>query len=167
MAGATPSQGRTQGPQQPEEPRLPGPGPPASLPGTGLPTKTRRVTPGSSRKNGAEAHGGGYQGRSPGPGVAAGSRIRPRRQGPGPFPTLGKESSEHFPQGCSTVKKGPPCVVTPCATILACARDHVDGGSAEPAAPRASTLVQKVGMQGARGQDSPGTDDVARPNEQR
>lgn len=146
MAGVAPSQGRGRGPQQPEEPRLPGPGPPAPLPGAGLPTKTGHFTPGSSRKNGAEAHGGGYQGRLPGPGVAAGSRIRPRKQGPGPFPTLGKESSEHFPQGCSPVEKGPPHVVTFRATILACASDHVDSGSAEPAAPRASTQVQNSGL---------------------
>lgn len=59
-----------------------------------------------------------------------------------PFLTLGTEGTQSFWPGRSTVRKGPPGVVVPRATIRACARDHTDGSSAEPTAPRASAPVQ-------------------------
>lgn len=48
-----------------------------------------------------------------------------------PFLTLGTEGTQSFRPGWSTVRKGPPGVVVPRATIRACARDHTDGSSAE------------------------------------
>lgn len=66
-----PSQGSARGPQQPEGPRLPCPGPCASLPGPRLQSKTGLFTPASFRKNRAEvcgggAAGGGVSGKVPG-----------------------------------------------------------------------------------------------------
>lgn len=126
-AGAAPSQGGAQGAQQPEEPSAPGPGPRASLPGPRLQTETgpfSQVPPGRAGGLWGEASG-----RVPGPGVAGGGCMWPRKQVP--FPTLGTEGTQSFWPGWSTVRKGPPCGVVPRATIRACTRDHMDGSSAE------------------------------------
>lgn len=70
-AGASPSQGSAQGPQQPEEPGLPAPGPRASFAGPRLQTGTGPFSqPGSSKKSWRPVCvGGEASGRVP-PGVA-------------------------------------------------------------------------------------------------
>lgn len=55
--------------------------------------------------------------------------------GAGTIPCIGHRGAKHFQPGWSTVEKRPPCEVASHATILTCASDHVDGGSADTSLP--------------------------------
>lgn len=105
-----------------------------------------------------------------GPGTWCGRwrpKFHPGSRSPGHAPHWACRVLSAFGQAGPLWRRA-PCVVTPGATILAGARDHINGGSVEPTAARAFTLVQglhqNAGMQDAQCQDiHPGTDDILRP----